>query len=1290
MYIVEFIGNGKSSRAVIQKGQLRPLVRTSVAGQVFTILDEAGKRVTDATLWLAGHEYTPDKDGLITVPFTHSAGPQPIILCQGDFATLSSFPHEQEQYRLEAGVFVDRESLLKRQKATVVLRPMLRVDGRPAPLSLLENVVLQITAVDRENTRTTKEVRDLKLFEDRETTYLFQVPDNLKSIQFTLRAEVQNLSLSKKDELADTAAFDLNGIDETDRVEDMHLLHAGGRYVLEVLGKTGEARADRAVNLELKHQDFTETVKVSLRTDAAGRIALGDLAGIDWVRVASAQAPGRTWSLSRDRCAYPAAIHGKAGEAIYVPYMGKAAKVGPESFSLLEWRGNTFLADRLAAMKLEGGFLVIQDLPRGDYSLLIKESQTTIPISLGEGERREGYVLSSYRQLQVKNPEPLQIVSVEAGADAVRIQLAHIGPDARVHLAATRYLPPTAEYSIYDRLGLTDAITPPAAFTIQPPQSHYEVGRTIGDEYRYILERKYAKKYPGNMLTRPSLLLNPWSPSKTLSALNVLGVGAGGQAFGGVSGYGGMAAPASPAAGLGQSTGSPNLDFLGEPAVVMVNLKPDEKGVITIPRKDLGAHHLLRILAVDAENAVYRQVTLEEAKMAFLDLRLDQAALDPTKHLTEQKQIVTLGKGAPFVVRDVGSSTVEPYDNLGQVYRFYAALHGSPQLQAFSFILNWPKLKAEEKRAQYTKYACHELNFFLYKKDPEFFKDVVKPYLANKKDKTFMDHFLLGDDLSGYLKPWAYEQLNVAERILLAQRVEGEAARTARHVGDLYDLIPPDVNEFNMLFHTALVGSSLETAGGYYMRGGLLNVRTMAEAKAALPADMGAATEDKIEALASAETPPMVPAGGEAVAAMPAEPAAPAATPPPMPADRPAAAGKAKMPVRVMREGNGQLQTDQAAKDLDRRRNVRQLYRPVGQTEEWAENNYYDLPIAAQNAGLVTVNAFWRDYARHDPKEPFLSGNFIYANHNLTEMMLAMALLDLPFEAAKSESSTKDTTLTIMAGGPMIVFDREIRPAQPAAQKTPILVSQNFFRADDRYRHEGNERFDKFVTDEFLISVVYGAQIVVTNPTSSPQKLEVLLQVPRGSMPVSNGLYTRTVSADLGAFSTRTFEYYFYFPLPDTFPQYPVQVARSGELLGFADPVTMKAVAKLSKIDTTSWDYVAQNGTPGRGRPVPEGQQRQPPGPGPHRVADARQGILPAGHGPIGGAARLSEHAVVVRPEARRPGGRARVPPAPGRFRAADGPVHRLAAPGGRPGHPQSVSAPGVQPARQCPGAQGG
>src|SRR5688500_7786862 len=36
----------------------------------------------------------------------------------------------------------------------------------------------------------------------------------------------------------------------------------------------------------------------------------------------------------------------------------------------------------------------------------------------------------------------------------------------------------------------------------------YTKQKDLGDEHQYIIDRKRAKKYVGNMLTRPSLLLN--------------------------------------------------------------------------------------------------------------------------------------------------------------------------------------------------------------------------------------------------------------------------------------------------------------------------------------------------------------------------------------------------------------------------------------------------------------------------------------------------------------------------------------------------------------------------------------------------------------------------------------------------------------------------------------------------------------------------------------------------------------------------------------------------------------
>ena len=49
------------------------LVGTSTVGQLFTILDENSQQVKDATLWMAGHEYTPGEDGTIPSPSAATA-----------------------------------------------------------------------------------------------------------------------------------------------------------------------------------------------------------------------------------------------------------------------------------------------------------------------------------------------------------------------------------------------------------------------------------------------------------------------------------------------------------------------------------------------------------------------------------------------------------------------------------------------------------------------------------------------------------------------------------------------------------------------------------------------------------------------------------------------------------------------------------------------------------------------------------------------------------------------------------------------------------------------------------------------------------------------------------------------------------------------------------------------------------------------------------------------------------------------------------------------------------------
>ena len=265
-------------------------------------------------------------------------------------------------------------------------------------------------------------------------------------------------------------------------------------------------------------------------------------------------------------------------------------------------------------------------------------------------------------------------------------------------------------------------------------------------------------------------------------------------------------------------------------------------------------------------------------------------------------------------------------------------------------------------------------------------------------------------------------------------------------------------------------------------------------------------------------------------------------------------------------------------RDMDARQRIRQFYQKLDKTQEWAENNYYHLPIEQQGPELVTVNAFWRDYAAHRMNGPFLSQNVATASRSFTEMMFALSVLDLPFDAAKPAVTFQGAKLKLVGKTRSIAYHKEIKPAEAAAERVPVLVSQNYFRDDDRTRTENGEEVDKYVTGEFLVNVVYSCQVVLTNPTSASQKLDLLLQIPQGAIPVKNGFVTKGMPVEISSYATESFENAFYFPGPGTFPHFPVHVAKNEQLIACAEPTRLKVVRELSTVDKTSWPWISQNG----------------------------------------------------------------------------------------------------------------
>ncbi|HJO53033.1 MAG TPA: hypothetical protein QF373_00910, partial [Verrucomicrobiota bacterium] len=442
------------------------------------------------------------------------------------------------------------------------------------------------------------------------------------------------------------------------------------------------------------------------------------------------------------------------------------------------------------------------------------------------------------------------------------------------------------------------------------------------------------------------------------------------------------------------------------------------------------------LVAVDPLNTVTLPVVLKSTVLAKREVRMVQS-LDVAKAHSEQKLFTVLKKGDQLKVQDITTSDVKLYDSLQKAYLLMATLSNNKTLTEFSWILEWPKLKAKERREKYSKYACHELNFFLHQKDLGFFNEVVKPYLASKKDKTFMDEWLLGVNLEKYLEPFAFSQLNDVEKILLARRGPAELEKMRRYIKDKNDLIIPNPERYSRLFDAAIMNSQLEAGRDKLgiqrgrqqamnqLQDQLMRLGTLQQAQQEDVATGGIGGGGFANAPGAAPAPPrptsstvsrsasnLNSVSGRKLAEKAKKELSALKGDFDSRRTRDQFAGETKLHYEQQFKGKNNFFTDTSKK----RQEVRQLFRKLPAAKEWAENNYYKLTIAQQNADLMRVNAFWNDYAASPANQPFFSGNFIYATSNFAEMMFALAVIDLPFEEPKHMAETKDRSFQLTAG----------------------------------------------------------------------------------------------------------------------------------------------------------------------------------------------------------------------------------------------------------------------------------
>ena len=1247
VYVIDFIGGGKSSRALIRKGRLQMVGRVTPIGQRFNVVNESGSLVVDANISVGGRNYVADEDGNIDVPFSTQTGTQNAIVSQGDFSSLQVFQPVAESYSLRAALHVDRESLAQNTEVTVAIRPSLSVaGGNPIPLSRIESCSLQVTSTSLDGISSTKTISDLAISEVQEATATFLVPPRLSKIEFRLEAKLKTL-LNQTTKLVAADSFAINQIDSTGEIQDLHLLPTNKGWFLEVLGKTGEPRKGQPVRFRFSVAGLNRQVDVDLQSDDIGQIELGELVNVDWLEATAAGGSKRRWEPNPQRMHLSQNYHILAGELLALPLPEASMQLDPAWVSLLETRGKRNVRDCFKKLKIKQQRLEISKLEPGDYDLFIRSSLYTgnsqrVRIRVTEGNSAGQSLVGKHRVLQSHNPKQPFATTAAIKKDKLSIEIADASETTRVHIFPVRYL------NAFDPFDDFDSIRHPEPWTLSPAirKSAYMAGRKIGEEYQYILNRRYAPRFPGNMLQRPSLLMNPWAVQTTENSSQA-------AASGELASESGVAKPKVASRGRRQGDRSSqhisfaNLDFLGGGQDAILNVKPDEDGKVQLTAEQIGDAQAIRIVVVDLFSVAQTQILRQPQKFSSIDQRLANA-LDPEKHFRQARQIDVLEKGDSLIIEDILSAQFQQYDELSDVFGLYQSFgNDSGKMRKFSFVLDWLNKTQEEKQSLYSEFACHELNFFIYQKDEKFFTDVVRKHILNKRERTFLDQWLLEEDLTSWLEPWRFARLNIVEKILLSQRYEERRTDLARHVSELYDLAPTTRGEYDVLYSFSIskkleenearknlsmlrrkgaisggelfsapeekvfsksfesvdddsdgildggVAGGLLGGGGGLGGGGKLK---MAESlgRGATSFGLKMAKKKKQRRFSS-------PGQGRGEMRTRTVPLQKTRT---ETRTRQVPVSKTRMETREVTLSNGTKVTQQVEVPytemttqnytvqvpytenvtqsyfvpMDSNGDVIQLYRRVEPTREWIENNYYKLLPTAQNAQLVTVNQFWKDYANHEGGS-FASQWFAEANANFTEMMFALSVLDLPLSDVKEKVEIADGQMTITADGPMIVLHQQNREAEFDRRGTTVFVSENVFQTSDRYRYEEGVQFDKFVEGNFLANVLYGAEVVITNPTSTPMAIEVLLQIPQGAISVSGSQQTRSISMQLNAFSTQKVEYSFYFPAAGEFTHYPAHVSSDVKILAVAESRDFNVVDEPAAVDKESWQYVSQNGS---------------------------------------------------------------------------------------------------------------
>lgn len=1149
VWVVDLLGGGRRSRALIKKGDLVAIERLGDAGHVFKIYDENGQAVDSAHIELGGRIFA-NVDGKIILPYGEQNVTRKILLVDSDFAVGETIQHRSENYKLQSAFLLSRQSLVAGTQAAVTINSRLACNGFPISIRLLESPSLTITATDAEGVSSSQTISDLDLDDSVDFVHSFLVPQRLRSLTFELSGKILNSHRQTLETVTASRSIACNGIAASNQIGDFFFQrksNPGGAdsIQLAVLGRNGEALGKLPVTLTVKHELFKAQYSVTVATNEDGLVDLGTLEGIEEVRARVAGMRDSSFQPHRFHRDWPGKLHLAEQESVTLP-LGKSSS-SDQHFSLYEIRRGQQYLDHGDQLNLSAGVLAIKGLDPGDYVLTDHEYSQVVRLYVSEGTKDSNYLIGPSRILQTKPFDSLLITDIKLTDKSLTATIQGADDAARVHLIANVFdAAPTGR-------GIQLPEVPLLSKGRRIVESSFVNSLRLDEEYTYILNRQGADKFPGNLLPQPTLLIHPWEVSITE---NNRQEAAAGDDF---SSMAPQAMAMDSMAEEAQARRQQNqvdwqgYDFLAGGAAVIANIEIKD-GKIEIPVEELDGYSEINIVAVHPTSVDSRAVTIGRGEIPTRDRRLN-AAFEPGESLAQKQSVQFLAAGEKKTLGDPTTRRFKTFTQLSDVFQLYSTLLSNGEWEKFRFLTQWPDLSAEQKLARYNELACHEVNFFLYHKDRQFFDSVVKPLLQQKTQKQLLDHWLLGESIERYAEIWQTQRLNTLERLLLAQSATDTSEGTARWLRDYLEANPIAPELRQQRFEFALRGDALQTTNG-----AVLGLEMLGEAEAD-----GLMELSRGGAMAGGG----FGGGGGGLGGR----ARGRGNAPGAPSERFKSLGlkqrRAKSESAIAENMFG------VERSLDAGVSQLGFFQSLDQTKEWAETQFYKVKLADQSTTLIQPNAFWQQFLDAGC-EPFLPQDLDLPVSTLNEAICALAVIDLPFKADQPEMKIEEGKLVMSGKQQAVVFLESIEASEASDKPQKILVGQDIYLLSPGIDSRMNRPLGG---EELLQGVAYKAKVVVTNPSNERQQVKVLTQLPAGSMPLSGNKTTRSTALELQPYSTSQLEYVFYFPESGEFSHYGAQVSSESQTIAGMEAVDVEVIPEPKNVDETSWSYVADWGT---------------------------------------------------------------------------------------------------------------